>query len=99
MLMESRLLGSLVVHLGCRAVLIEPFEPQTATPVRGRRQQTGRSITHLEHCKERESSRLAGASARRVWRAPDTLGTRVCVERERRDCGESCTVVTHAVPW
>ena len=34
MLMESRLVGELVVHLGCRVVhcpLLSPFEPQTAT--------------------------------------------------------------------
>ena len=32
MLMESRLVGQRVVHLGCRVVqLLNPFEPQTAT--------------------------------------------------------------------
>jgi len=32
MLIESRLVGELVVHLGCRVVqLLNPFESQTAT--------------------------------------------------------------------
>jgi len=34
MLMESRLVGARVVHLGCRVVqLLNPFEPQPATLV------------------------------------------------------------------
>ena len=54
MLMESRLVGSIVVQLGCRVVqLLNPFEPQTATLVRvehgasAREQEAARNSRHV----------------------------------------------------